>query len=125
MQYTRFVNLCSANYRRSIQVAQAGEASKIGRMAGKENIYNLDLDKNAANYLPLTPLGFLERSADVYPERISVIHGGIRYTWRETYARCRKLAHALSKRGIGVGQTVSLMAPNVPAHLEVYFGVPM
>jgi fatty-acyl-CoA synthase len=94
-------------------------------MAGAKNIYNLDLGKNAANYLPLTPLGFLERSADVYPDRIAVIHGDIRRSWRETYARCRRLAGALARRGIGAGQTVSLMAPNVPAHLEVYFGVPM
>jgi len=91
----------------------------------KRNIYNLELDKNSANYLPLTPLGLLERSADVYPDRLSVIHGDNRYTWRETYARCRQLAHALHKRGISTGDTVSIMAPNVPAHLEVYFGVPM
>src|SRR3984957_15194624 len=89
------------------------------------NIYHLGLDKNAANYLPLTPLGFLERSADVYPERAAVIYGDTRYSWRDTYARCRRLAHALVKRGIGVGDTVSIMAPNVPAHFEVYFGVPM
>jgi len=91
----------------------------------RRNIYNLDLDKCAANYLPLTPLGFLERSADVYPDRIAVIHGDLQYTWRETYNRCRQLAHALAKRGIGEGDTVSIMAPNVPAHLEIYFGVPM
>jgi fatty-acyl-CoA synthase len=94
-------------------------------MAGKPSIYNLDLDKNPANYLPLTPLGFLERSAEVYPERIAVIYGDARYTWRETFARCRRLASALRKRGIGPGHTVSIMAPNVPAHFEVYFGVPM
>jgi fatty-acyl-CoA synthase len=89
------------------------------------NIYNQDLGKHAANYLPLTPLGFLERSADVYPDRMALIHGKHRYTWRQVYARCRQLAHALSKRGIGTGDTVSIMAPNVPAHFEVYFGVPM
>ena len=89
------------------------------------NIYDIDLDKCAANYLALTPLGFLERSADVYPNRVAVIHGDIRYTWKETYGRCRQLAHALAKRRIGVGDTVSIMAPNVPAHLEIYFGAPM
>jgi fatty-acyl-CoA synthase len=89
------------------------------------NIYNIDLDKNAANYCALTPLGFLERSADVYPDHPAVIHGEKHYTWRETYARCRRLAHALTRRGIGPGDTVSIMSPNVPAHFEVYFGVPM
>ena len=89
------------------------------------NIYNLGLDKCAANYLALTPLGFLERSADVYPDRVAVIHGDKQYTWRETYRRCRQLAHALFKRGIGEGDTVSILAPNVPAHLEIYFGAPM
>lgn len=89
------------------------------------NIYNLELDKNAANYLPLTPLGFIERSTDVYPDRPALVHGDITYSWREVYGRCRRLAGALAKRGIGAGDTVSIMAPNVPAHFEVYFGVPM
>lgn len=88
-------------------------------------IYNRDLDKNAANYLPLTPLGFIERCADVYPDRLAVVHGDIRRTWKKTYLRCCRLASALQKRGIGFGDTVSIMAPNVPAHFEVYFGVPM
>ncbi len=88
-------------------------------------IYQRDLDKCAANHLPLTPIGFIERSADVFPDRIAVIHGDIRYTWNQAYARCRQLAHALSKRGIGRGDTVSIMAPNVPAHFEIYFGAPM
>ncbi len=89
------------------------------------NIYQFELDKNAANHLALTPLGFLERSADVYPDRLSVIHGDTAYSWKETYARCRRMAHALTQRGITTGHTVSIMAPNVPAHFEVYFGVPM
>ena len=91
----------------------------------KRNIYNLDLDKCAANYVPLTPLGFLERSADVYPDRVALVHGHLNYTWQDVYTRCKKLAHALSKRGIGEGDTVSIMAPNVPAHFEIYFGAPM
>jgi len=80
------------------------------------NIYDIDLDKNAANYCALTPLGFLERSADVYPDRPAVIHGEKHYTWRETHARCRRLAHALTRRGIGPGDTVSIMSPSIPAH---------
>ena len=94
-------------------------------MFPKANIYDRDLEKNAANYAPLTPLSFLERAAYVYPDRISVIHGKQRYTWKETYARCRRLASALAKRGIGVGDTVAVMLPNIPAMVEAHFGIPM
>jgi fatty-acyl-CoA synthase len=89
------------------------------------NIYNLDLDKCDANYMALTPLSFIERSADVFPQRTALIHDTGRYSWHDVYARCRRLASALSKRGIGEGHTVSIMAPNVPAHFEIYFGAPM
>jgi fatty-acyl-CoA synthase len=87
--------------------------------------YLTGLDRNQANYTPLTPLTFLERAAYVYPERPSVIHGSQRFTWRETYARCRRLASALVRRGIGKNDTVALMAPNIPAMYEAHFGVPM
>src|SRR5204863_9589691 len=70
-------------------------------------------------------LSFLERAASVYPKRVSVIHGGQRYTWEETYARCRRLASALSRRGIGVGDTVAAMLPNTPPMYEAHFGVAM
>ena len=66
-----------------------------------DNPYAIGLDKNAANYTPLSPLSFIERTAAVYPQRISVIHGTRRYTWGETYDRCRRLASALQGRGIG------------------------
>src|SRR5919198_3397707 len=89
------------------------------------SIFDHNLEKNAANYAPLTPLSFLERAAYVYPSRVSVIHGAERYTWAETYARCRRLASALAKRGIGVGDTVAAMLPNTPAMYEAHFGVPM
>jgi len=92
-------------------------------MAG--NIFEQHLEKNAANYAPLTPLSFLERAAYVYPNRPSVIHGAQRYTWGETYARSRRLASALTKRGIGVGHTVAAMLPNTPPMYECHFGVPM
>src|SRR6185436_426449 len=92
-------------------------------MAG--NIFEQHLDKNAANYAALTPLSFLERAAYVYPDRPSVVHGAQRYTWSETYARCRRLASALAKRGIGVGHTVAAMLPNTPPMYEAHFGVPM
>ena len=87
--------------------------------------YLTGLDRNQANYTPLTPLTFLERAAYVYPDRPSVIHGAQRFTWRETYARCRRLASALARRGIGKNDTVALMAPNIPAMYEAHFGVPM
>ena len=87
--------------------------------------YAHGLDKNAANFVSLSPLSFLERAARVYPDRTSVIHGERRFTWRETYARCRRLASALAKRGVGAGDTVAVMLPNVPAMAEAHFGVPM
>ncbi|MGE5546389.1 MAG: acyl-CoA synthetase [Solirubrobacterales bacterium] len=87
--------------------------------------YEQHLDKNPANYVPLTPIGFLERAASVYPNRVSVIHGEQRFTWSESYARARRLASALAKRGIGVGDTVAVMAPNIPAIFEAHFGIPM
>jgi fatty-acyl-CoA synthase len=89
------------------------------------NPYEQQLDKNAANYAPLTPLSFLERAAHVYPDRVSVIHGAQRSTWRQTYERSRRLASALAKRGLGVGDTVAAMLPNIPAMYEAHFGVPM
>jgi len=90
-----------------------------------ENPYNVNLDKNHANFVPLSPLGFLERAASVFPDHISVIHEERRFTWRQTYDRCRRLASALTQRGAGVGDTVAVMAPNIPAAFEATFGVPM
>jgi fatty-acyl-CoA synthase len=89
------------------------------------NPFETDLDKNAANYVPLSPLGFLARSAAIYPKRLAVVHGERRYDWAETYRRCRRLAGALARRGIGKGDTVAVMAPNVPELFEAHFGVPM
>jgi fatty-acyl-CoA synthase len=87
--------------------------------------YETGLDRNPANYLPLSPIGFLRRAAAVYPQRISVIHGARRYTWQQSLRRCRLLASALVARGVGRGDTVALMAPNVPEAFEAHFGVPM
>jgi len=87
--------------------------------------FALGLDKNPANYVPLSPLSFLRRTADVYPERLAVIHGEQRRTWRQTYARCRRLASALQRRGVGAGDTVAIIAPNVPAMFEAHYGIPM
>ena len=87
--------------------------------------YEKGLDKNPANYVPLSPIGFLQRSAAVYPERLAVVYGARRYSWRQTLERCRRLASALNKRGVGRGDTVAVMAPNLPEHFEAHFGVPM
>jgi fatty-acyl-CoA synthase len=89
------------------------------------NPYELDLNKNAANYVALSPLSFIQRTAAVYPDRTAVVHGDLRRTWRETYERCIRLSSALKRRGIETGDTVAVMAPNIPECLEVHFGVPM
>src|ERR1700749_4966378 len=89
------------------------------------NPYETGLDKNAANYVPLSPIGFLLRSAGVYPQQTSVIYGARRYTWRETLERCRQLASALTKAGVRRGDTVAVMAPNLPEAFEATYGVPM
>jgi len=83
------------------------------------------LAKNAANFTALTPLVLLRRAAAVYPDKLAVIHGATRFTYRELYRRCRRLADALRRRGIGRADTVAVMAPNVPALLEAHYGVPM
>ncbi len=109
--------------------AKMSREASLGRSAmsgaGKASPYELGLDKNPANYAPLTPLGFIERAAYVYPKRSAVIHGARRSTWAETYARCRRLASALARRGIGFGDTVAAMLANTPEMLECHFGVPM
>ncbi len=87
--------------------------------------YTQNLDKNAANYQPLTPLGFLARAALVFPDHPAIMHGDLTFTYSEFYARARRLGSALTKLGIGKGDTVSVMLPNVPAMLDAKFGVPM
>jgi len=87
--------------------------------------YDVDLDRNPANFQPLTPLGFLERAASVFPQHTAIIHGQLRRNYADFYARARRLASALEKRGIGRGDTVSVMLANTPAMLEAHYGVPM
>jgi fatty-acyl-CoA synthase len=89
------------------------------------SIYETKLDKNPANYVPLSPLGFLERAAATFPSRVALIHGERRLTWSETYERSRRLASALAQRGLGLGDTVAVLAANIPALYEAHFGVPM
>ena len=83
------------------------------------------LPRLPANYVPLTPLSFLLRSARVYPDRVAVIHGARRFTYAEMLERCRRLASALAGSGVSPGDTVAVLAPNIPEMLEAHYGVPM
>ena len=89
------------------------------------NQFSTDLNKNKANYVPLTPLSFITRAKDIYPNYESVVYGDRSYTWLETYNRCSKFASALTKKGIGVGSTVSIIAANTPELLEAHYSIPM
>ena len=88
-------------------------------------IFDADLDRNAANFQPLTPLSLLERAAAVFPDQLAIAHGALRRSYREFYARSRRLASALSRRGIGRGDTVAVIAANTPALIECHYGAPM
>lgn len=92
---------------------------------GNDTPYDQGLDRTPANYQPLTPLGFLERAARVFPDHIAIVHGALRRSYADFYARARQLASALAERGMGRGDTVSVMLANTPAMLECHYGVPM
>ena len=87
--------------------------------------YDTGLDRNPANYVPLSPIGFIARAAAIYPERLAVVHGTRCYSWKQSYERCRRLASALQRRGIRKGDTVAVMAANTPEAFEAHFGVAM
>jgi fatty-acyl-CoA synthase len=89
------------------------------------SIFDQDLPRNAANFTPISPLSFLERAAQVYPDKVAVVHGSLRQTWARTYERCRRLASALQRAGLGKGDTVAVILPNTPPMVEAHFGVPM
>jgi len=94
-------------------------------MSVKQSQYSLGLDKTSANYVPLTPLSFLARTAAVYPDHVGTVYEGRVFTWAQTYARCQRFASYLASRNIGYGDTVAAMLPNIPAMNEVHFAVPM
>ena len=94
-------------------------------MPTNPNFYEIDLDKNPANHQPLTPLTFLARAAMVFPDHTAIIHGTAKTNYRDFYARARRLGSALAKRGLGKGDTVSVMLANTPPMLEAHYGVPM
>ena len=89
------------------------------------SIFDRDLPRTEANFAPISPLSFIERTAEVYPERLAVVHGDLRHSWREVYIRCRQLASSLVRIGVGKGDTVAVMLPNTPPMVEAHFGVPM
>jgi fatty-acyl-CoA synthase len=89
------------------------------------SIFDQDLPRVEANFAPISPLGFIERTAEVYPDRLAIVHGALRQTWGQTYSRCRQLASALQRAGIGKNDTVAVMLPNTPPMVEAHFGVPM
>ncbi|MBP6762436.1 MAG: acyl-CoA synthetase [Thauera sp.] len=92
--------------------------------ASRQSPYEIGLQKNTANYAPLSPLTFIERSAYIYPDRLAVVHGARRYTWSQSYERSRRLASALKQLGVGKGDTVSTILNNTPEMFECHFGVP-
>src|SRR5882757_2430582 len=96
-----------------------------GRTTSPTHMYEAGLGRTPANFSVLSPLGFLERSASVYPNHVAIVHGSVRRNYADFYARARRLASALAQRGIGLGDTVSAMLPNIPAMLEAHYGVPM
>ncbi|MDC0630341.1 acyl-CoA synthetase [bacterium] len=97
----------------------------MAKLVAMNNPYNTNLDRNPANFQPLTPLTFLERAASVYPNHTAIVHGKLRRNYSDFYSRSRQLASALSKQGIARGDTVSVILSNTPAMLEAHYGVPM
>src|ERR1700678_341256 len=94
-------------------------------MNRSESQYSVGLEKTPANFVALTPLSFLARTAAIYPDHVSTVYEGRVFTWSQTFARCRRFASYLAGRGLGFGDTVAAMLPNIPAMNEVHFAVPM
>jgi 3-(methylthio)propionyl---CoA ligase len=118
----------ASRLRKTTSRRRAGNAARgpqRGAARAARGAYDLDLDKNAANYRPLTPLNFLERAASVFPDRAAIIHGRQRVSYAEYYNRARRLASALSQVGIKRGDTVAAMLANTPPMLDAHYGVPM
>ena len=93
--------------------------------ASPSSIFDQDLPQTPANHAPMSPLSFIERTAEVYPTRLAIVHGDLRQDWVSTYRRCRQLASALTQAGIGKNDTVAVMLPNTPPMVEAHFGIPM
>jgi 3-(methylthio)propionyl---CoA ligase len=120
---TRLADSDGSLSRRTVSGWRANRESDMSERA--THPYETGLGKSAANYVPLSPTAFLLRTASVYPDRLAVAYGERRYSWQEALERCRRLAGALVARGVGRGDTVAVMAPNIPETFEAHFGVPM
>jgi fatty-acyl-CoA synthase len=107
------------------QVHPITEPRKEDILKNRKNYYETNLEKNAANFVPLTPLSFIERAKDIYPDYSAIIYKDRAYTWLETYNRCQKFAGALEQHGVGIGDTVSILAANTPEIFEAHHAVPM
>lgn len=105
-------------------VAGAQSAHAPIRAISNTSIYEQHLDRNTANYVPMSPVGWLTRAADIYPEYTAVVHGKRRYSYSEFHQRCCRLSSGLEKLGVGPGDTIAIMSPNTPAMLEAHYGVP-
>ena len=117
--------LCGIDRRRIFSLGCKPPARQGTEREAMATPYDTGLDRNAANFQPLTPLSFLARAAAVYPDQTAIIHGERSWTYREFFARARRLASALARRGIKRGDTVAVVLPNVPAMLEAHYGVAM
>jgi fatty-acyl-CoA synthase len=114
----------AGSFRRKPASRPAARKAATKRPTSRNGLF-ADLKPNAANFAPLTPISFLARSAAIHPDRVAVVHGALRFTYSQLLDRVRRLASALARHGVRPGETVSAMLPNVPAMLEVHFGVPM
>ena len=101
------------------------DSTRNGAILNRQHRSNAGLDKNPGNFASLSPLSFMARAAEVYPERAAIIYGDRKTSWSEAYQRCRRLASALVRKGVGEGDTVAVMAPNIPAIFEAHYGIPM
>src|SRR5690606_5429913 len=110
--------------RRSPRPADGAAAPRQPGSVNPTHPFETGLDRNAANYAPRTPVSFLQRSAEVYPGKVAVVHGEARHTYAQFLGRVRRLASVLARSGIARGDTVAIMAPNVPAMLEAHYAVP-
>src|SRR5262245_8943005 len=121
----RSVKLLRRTKTAGIRRSAGGTVATGGRKSDVSRGIFASMKPNAANFAPLSPVSFLPRSAEIHPNRIAVIHGARRYSYRQFYDRARQLASALAQAGIRAGDTVSVMLPNVPTMAEAHYGVPM
>src|SRR5688500_7670990 len=124
MAIARYSYVIAAPHQRAYARSTRGKSRDLETKT-MTSIFDQDLPRNPAHFAPLSPLSFIQRAAEVYPQRLAVIHGDLRRSWSEVYTRCRQLASALARHGVGKGDTVAVMLPNTPAMVEAHFGIPI